>query len=132
MKKVTLEINIEKPAAAVFSFAINPENTPKWVDGIVAEETNESPTRLGTLYKNQDRDGNWSEFEITDFEDGKMFELTKRDDNHHVRTKIIPISDYSCRLEYCVWVELGEVSDRFTKDAVQEILNQLKKCIEQD
>lgn len=58
MNEVKQTIAIEKPAQKVFAFTINPDNTPKWVDVVVEEQTNETPTKLGTIYKNKDTDGN--------------------------------------------------------------------------
>jgi len=129
MKEFVQTIKINKPVNKVFEFAINPENTPKWVEAVVKEETNERPTKLGTIYRNQDADGNWAEFEITDFEEGKMFEMTKRDDNHHVKYTFMPEGDATL-LEYCVWVSEGVLSDRFGEENVKNILTSFKTVIE--
>ena len=131
MRETTQKITINRPAQEVFEFVLNPENTPKWVDGVVKERTNESPQKLGTIYKNQDHAGNWSEFEITGYEPGVMFELTKRDDNHHVKYTLRPIDDSKCELEYGVWVDTGEVSQRFGPDSIESILQKLKAVMEQ-
>lgn len=130
MNKVEQSILINKSAPDVFAFSINPKNTPKWVTVVVEEETSEVPTRLGTIYKNKDTSGNWSEFEITAFEDGKMFELTKKDDAHHVRYIFNPLNSVQCELEYCVWVEAGDVAERFSASNIQAILGNLKAVME--
>ena len=123
-------MNLCKSAKAAFDFTINPENTPRFVDGIVKEETNESPTRLGTVYRNQDHDGNWTEFEVTAFNQDVMFEMTKKDDNHHVRYTFKPTDDSSCELEYYVWIEEGELSERFSKENLKIIVASLKEVID--
>ena len=130
MKEIKLTVTINRPAHEVFDFTINPDNTPKWVDGVVREQTNESPTKLGTIYKNQSLDGNWSEFEITAFEDGYMFEMTKKDDNHHVKYTFKQLDNDQCELEYYVWVDSGDVNERFAKDKLKDILQKLKAVIE--
>ena len=123
---------INKPAHEVFDFTINPENTPKWVDGVVREQTNESPTKLGTVYRNQGHDGSWSEFEITAFEADSMFEMTKKGDNTHVQYTFMPVDNSHCELEYCVWVDAGEIDERFSKENIKDILQKLKNVIEEN
>ena len=71
MKEKILTITINKPAAEVFSFCLNPKNTPFWVDSIVKEETNEQPTKLGTIYRNVNQAGKWSEYKVIGFEQNK-------------------------------------------------------------
>lgn len=130
MNQVKVSAIINKSAQEVFNFTINPDNTSEWVEGVVKEETNEAPTKLGTIYRNQGKDGSWAEFEITAFEQDKMFELTKKDDNHHVKYTFKSINEDQCELEYVVWVEEGEVGERFSKDSIKTILNELKEFVE--
>jgi len=59
-----------------------------------------------------------------------MFELTKRDDNHHVKYTLRPIDNSKCELEYRVWVEAGKVSERFSQANIQAILHKLKRVVE--
>lgn len=123
-------IIIERAANDAFTFTIDPANTPKWVDGVVKEITNETPTRLGTIYKNQDSVGNWAEFEITGFDPGVMFEMTKSGDDTHVRYTFRPLEQRRCELEYSVWVSNGNISERFSQANIRTILNKLKSVIE--
>ena len=49
MKNNRLVVKINKPSSEVFAFYIDPENTPLWVDSIIAEQTNEWPIKIGTV-----------------------------------------------------------------------------------
>jgi hypothetical protein len=131
MKDITLTVSINRPVRVSFGYAINPENTPNWVDGIIKEETNETPTKLGTIYKNQSQDGSWREFEITEFKPGVMFTMTEKNSNIHVRYTFQPLNDKQCELGYYVWVDSGGLKAPFTKDNVRNIIQKLKDVIEQ-
>ncbi len=130
MNKAVQTVTVNRPAQEAFNFAIDPNNTPKWVSGVVKEVTNETPSKLGTIYKNQAKDGSWAEFEITDFESGVMFEMTKKGDNTHVKYTFNSLNDHQCELEYLVRVSEGELSVRFSEANIQNILQELKTVIE--
>lgn len=124
-KKLTIVIN--KPVSEVFEFTTNPANTSKWIDGIVVEETNETPPRLGTIYRNKGESGNWNEYEMTEFVKDKTFTLTRLNGDYHVRYTFTPIESNHCDFEYYEWVDEGELDDTFSQD----VLEKLKRIMEQ-
>lgn len=126
MKEKKLTVIINRAAHEVFDFTLNPENTPKWIDNIAKEQTNESPTKFGTIYKNQDCDNNWNEYEIAAYEPDVMFVMSKKDGNYHVKYTFKPLGDSQCELEYYEWVDNSYLDEPFTQD----ILEKLKDVIE--
>jgi hypothetical protein len=127
MNKVTLAVDVNKSVSELFAFAINPANTPKWIDSIMIEETNEWPIKLGTIYRNRGESGEWSEYTVTALKENELFELTEKDGNYRVRYVFTSLSSTSSQLEYSELVENGEIEKPFT----QEILNKLKFKMEE-
>jgi len=131
MKEVKLSISINRPVHEVFDFSINPKNTPKWIDDIAKEEVSEKPSKLGTVYKYQNLEGQWIEYEMTTFEPDRMYVLSAKDYNDHIKYTFTPLGDNQCELEYHEWVDND--GSPFTKEIqqkIQELLQKLKKVLE--
>lgn len=126
MQQLKLTIQIKKSPQQVFAFVLDPRNTPKWIEFITFEETNEWPPRLGTIYRNKNTDGRWSELEMTAFEPDRMFVLTQRAAGYHVRYTLTKLDKDRTELEYTEWVDNGSIAKSFT----QSILQKLKEILE--
>ncbi|MEK7615960.1 MAG: SRPBCC family protein [Patescibacteria group bacterium] len=126
MKETNLTITINKLIQEVFDFCINPKNTPLWIDGILREETNEWPVKVGSIYRNQNMRNEWSEYVLTEFQPPKLFTMHKKDAHYTVRYTLKPIGD-ATELNYYEWMDVGELEEPFTL----EILQKLKLAIEQ-
>ena len=127
MKRNKLEIIISVPIRKLFEFTTNPLNTPKWIKEIVKEETNEFPIKIGTIYKNLNNKGVWTEYEIISLEENKLFQLKQRNSSYCVRYDYQSISADTTKLLYTEWVEEGDIENPFE----QEVLENLKRVIEQ-
>ena len=126
MKSNKLIVKINKPVHEVFAFTLNPANTPSWISPIVKEEVNEKPTKIGTIYKNQNQNGKWSEYTVTAYEENKLFIFTSGNGNYSVRYTFTPIGDNATGVEYYEWVNQGDLEEPFTI----EVLNELRSVLE--
>ena len=126
MKKNILEIIISVPVKKVFEFTINPDNTSKWIESIIQEKTNEYPIKIGTIYKNLNKKGIWTEYEVINFKKNKLFELKQKNNYYFVRYDYKSMHKMMTKLIYTEWVVEGHIESPFTG----AILNKLKKNIE--
>ena len=126
MKECKLVIEINCSASEIFEFTLNPANTPLWIDNILHEEKNQSPTKIGTVYRNINKEGKWTEYEIVGFDPNKMFELKQKGGFYHVLYKLEALSADSTKLTYFEWVEEGELDEPFSII----ILEKLKRVLE--
>lgn len=127
MKKNTLEIIINRAVAEVFVFAITPPNSTKWIPGVVKEETDEFPIRVGTVYSLTDTEGNVSKVKVIALEEDKMVEWVSEDGNYHCRYVFKPINKDSCEMEYLEWVNEGKIEGPFTGSILQGLKRVLEK-----
>ena len=124
MKENKLTITIKAPAELVFEAALNPNNTPKWFDGIVEEVVEGQPVGIGSIYKNRGESGGWNYHPVVAFEKDRLFELSSKDGSYHVRYTFVSKGD-STELEYYEW-DNNELDEPFDLDG----LNKLKQLIE--
>ena len=121
-----LTIRINRPVHEVFTFAITPPNSTRWINSIVKEETNEWPISIGTIYKLQDKNGGFSEVVVTAIRENKFVEWVSKDQVYHCRYTFNSIDKNTSELEYHEWVDEGELEEPFTLD----VLEKLKSVVE--
>lgn len=128
MKDLRLVIKINKSASKVFSYTTDPKNTSSWIDTIVVEEVNEWPIKIGTIYRNQNKLGEWATYKVVSFEQDKEFILSQLTGDYHVRYRFTQLANDQSELEYYEWVDKGELSEPF---AFENLLI-LKKILESE
>ena len=125
MKDKRLAVVINKPVNEVFSYTTNPDNTSKWIDSVVHEETNEQPG-LGTIYKNQNLHGDWSEYIMTEYDENNTFTMSQVGSTYHVKYTFTPIDKDQTKFEYYEWVDSGIIEEPFTQGTLEKLKNILE------
>lgn len=126
MRENRLEIAINRSAKDIFSFVTTPPNSARWIDGIAAEETNEQPIKVGTIYRLKAENNDWSEVTVTALEADTLVEWVSEDGNYHCRYVFEPLGENLTGFTYYEWVNNGELSEPFD----QETLQRLKAILE--
>lgn len=127
MKENRISIQICRPVSDVFEFTINPKNTPRWIESIEVEETNEWPPKFGTIYCNRNKaSGKRSTYRVLFIVKDRVFELVSEDRNYHVLYQYVQRKGGITYMEYFEWVDVGELEEPFT----QEVLEKLKAVME--
>lgn len=119
MRENRLVIQIKRKPEEIIAFCLDPKNTPKWINSIVVEETNEWPVRVGTIYRNQNRKGEWAEYKVVALSP-VMFEFASTSSTYHVRYTCTPNNDRT-DLEYCEWMGGEGLLEPFSMDSLQEL-----------
>lgn len=125
MKEKKLIIQIHRSPKDIIAFLLDPKNTPEWIDSIIKEETSEWPPKVGTIYRNQNKNGAWSEYKVIALQDD-MFEFKSTSLTYHVRYTLRPINPDTTELEYVEWMEEGELDKPFTLDILQKLKTALE------
>ncbi len=126
MRDNKLIVEINQPVDKVYEFTITPPNSAKWIPGVVKEETNEWPIRIGTVYKLTDKDNKAFQVIVSGLKKNKMIEWTK-DKNYHCRYTYKPLSKTVTELEYYEWVDKGDIDELLTKATLEKLKEVLEK-----
>lgn len=118
-----LQIRIDKPVEEVFEFVTNPKNTPTWIDSIEQEETSEWPIKAGTVYRNMNKEGVWSEYTVSMLHDrrDKMFCLKQKDSGYSVKYNLEPTSEGGTKLTYTEWMKSGVLENPLPSKALEKL-----------
>ncbi|MGD0510419.1 MAG: hypothetical protein ABSA33_01125 [Candidatus Micrarchaeaceae archaeon] len=119
--EISIEINC--PVGEVFDFTVNPKNTPLWIDSIVEEQASEFPAQVGTEYKNVSRNGDWTQYKVTQLKQNKVFELKQKSGLYHVLYKYEALSESRTRFTYIEWVDSGDIEHPFTTAVLKKLKN---------
>lgn len=123
MKENKLVVTIEASLEKVFYYTTNPKFTHLWLDCVEKEESTEFPPQVGTIYRNHGGDNIWNEYEVSSFEENKVFELKRKDSDYMVRYTYVEKED-ATEMTYFEWG--SELSEPFP----QEYMEDLKAFIE--
>lgn len=123
MKENQLNIVIDRPVKEVFDFITDPNKTPLWLDFVVKEELL-GARGVGSLYRNINQEGEWSEYVVSDYVENELIEFMNGD--YHCRYSLALIDPGLTELTYSEWVTTGDLLDPF----VLGYLDKLKQVVE--
>ncbi|MDD3182097.1 MAG: SRPBCC family protein [Alphaproteobacteria bacterium] len=121
MREWRLEIEIDRPVAEVFAFAIDPRNSPKWIDSFEEEKTSAWPIAVGSVYSNRGKVGEWRDYTVTAFEENKVFELTSADGFYTVHYTFEETAANGTRMLYHERVTQGELEAPFELATLEKL-----------
>jgi hypothetical protein len=82
--------------------------------------------KVGTIYKNHGVDGIWSEYEVTEYIENKVFTLSSLSSSYHVRYTYTAKGENLTELEYFEWMDEGELDDPFKQDVLDKLKEVMK------
>ncbi len=133
MNSLKLNITVSTLVEEVFAYAIDSNNISEWYPSIKEEIPSEFPVKLGTKIKNRGEDINvWSYYEVTEFEENRVFTLSQIGTTYHVRYTFAQNGN-STDLEYHEWVDEGELeqpADIYNLELLKRVLEQKKKTFQ--
>lgn len=130
MKDITLTIDIDKPMSEIYEYLLHPKNTPKWIDFIVEEETNEWPVKLGSIYRSRrNKRGGWTEYRVTEFKPNSIFTLSRKDNSYHLSYKLTAIKPDKTKLVYYEWTDDGNLDTQFYYEPLQKLKRLLEESL---
>lgn len=128
MEQNKVSIFIGRPIDEVFSYSLESNNVPKWIEGIRVEIPSERPVRQGTILRNTgfDENARWNEYEVIEINPPTTFTLRLLGSDYYCKYSFKEVAG-GTKFEYLEWSESG-LSDRFQ----MEPLKRLKALIESD
>ncbi|MBN2095285.1 MAG: SRPBCC family protein [Candidatus Aenigmarchaeota archaeon] len=127
MKENSITVRIDKPIEEVFDFTTDPCNTHLWIPSIQEEVAEDYPPKIGTNYKNRGKEGKWNFYKVIEYEPGKIFTLSDREGNYHVRYTYKELDERRTEMTYFEWMNEGELECPFTEDILQNLKRVLEK-----
>ena len=126
MRELILTVLINRPIDVVFDFLIDPDHSPDWIESFKEEKAAPWPPRIGTMYRNANQAGEWSEYKVEAFKPPRHFGLASTSSNYHVEYFLSAPSPLTTRIGYHEWVDEGDLDEPFTI----EPLERLRKILE--
>ena len=127
MRKNKISIIISKSINEVFEFTTNPKYTSLWIPSIQEEIATEYPPKIGTLYKNHDKNSDWDFYKVLEYEQDKIFFLSDLQENYQVRYTYKKLNENQTKMEYFEWMKEGQLKNPFSQNILQNLKETLEK-----